>query len=515
MNGVFLHAGEQVDEVDPTSGARQLDLLEDERVYDASQVERAITAPDANRRVLAELKRYTHEFEAGHGRFPKTLIFAANDLPHTSHADQLVNMARDLFGRGDAFVEKISGRVDRPLRAIRRFRNRPKPMIVVSVDMLTTGVDIPDLEFIVFLRPVKSRILFEQMLGRGTRRSSDLIPAKTNFTMFDCFDGTLLEYFRSTTGMTIEPPEGDGESLEQIVEEIWQNRDRDRNVRRVIKRLQRIDKSMTGDARDLFAGFLPDGDVARFAEELPSLLRSDFAGIMQTLRSAGFLKLCEQYPRAGRTFLVASGVTDTVESEWLIKAGVGKEYKPTDYLRLFVDFVDEHREEIGAMQILLTRPTDWSPEALKELRDRLAQAPEHFTVENLQRAFQSTHHKALVDIISMVKRVATEETPLLTAVERVDAAVEKVAAGRKLTRDQAKWLEYIRQHLVQNLSIDRADFDVIVSEVALLGHSATARQRQVCRNDHRSQAKTRARTPHLPRVQCLVRGHTTPPGAPA
>ena len=59
---------------------------------------------------------------------------------------------------------------DRPLQRIREFRNRKLPAVVVSVDMLTTGVDIPDLEFIVFLRPVKSRILFEQMLGRGTRK---------------------------------------------------------------------------------------------------------------------------------------------------------------------------------------------------------------------------------------------------------------------------------------------------------------------------------------------------------
>ena len=51
-------------------------------------------------------------------RFPKTLVFAANDLPHTSHADQLVNLAREVFGRGDAFVEKITGRVDRPRRLL-------------------------------------------------------------------------------------------------------------------------------------------------------------------------------------------------------------------------------------------------------------------------------------------------------------------------------------------------------------------------------------------------------------
>ena len=100
-----------------------------------------------------EIKRYAVEHEQRYGRFPKTLIFAANDLPHSSHADQLVGQARDIFGRGEEFVAKITGKVDRPLQRIREFRNRPNPGIVVSVDLMTTGVDIPDLEFIVLLRP--------------------------------------------------------------------------------------------------------------------------------------------------------------------------------------------------------------------------------------------------------------------------------------------------------------------------------------------------------------------------
>lgn len=461
MNGVFLREGEQIDQVDPDSGAHQLDLLDDERVFDATQVERSITAPDSNRKILGELKRYTDAHEAETGRFPKTLIFATNDLPHTSHADQLVELAKDVFGCGEAFVGKITGRVDRPLQKIREFRNRPNPKIVVTVDLLTTGVDIPDLEFLVFLRPVKSRILFEQMLGRGTRRSPDLVPAKSHFTVFDCFDGTLLEYFRATTGMTVEPPEGDGKQLEQIVEEIWHNQDRDYNTRRLVKRLQRIAKQMSGDARDLFARFIPDGDMARFAEDLPAKLRGDFTGTMQILRNADFLKLCVEYPRTRNRFIVASSVTDTVESEWLIKAGVGKEYKPQDYLQLFVRFIEEHQREIEAVQILLARPGEWSADALKQLSDALTQAPEHFTIGNLQRAFQVTHHKALVDIISMVKRAAIEGSPLMTAEERVNAAVERVTAGRSLTADQTKWIEYIRQHLVQNLSIERDDFEVI------------------------------------------------------
>ncbi len=461
MNGVFLHEGEQVDQIDTDSGARQLDLLEDERAYDASKVEREITAPDSNRKVLTEIKKYAEAHEAETARFPKVLIFAANDLPHVSHADQLVELAKDVFGRGESFVGKITGRVDRPLQKIREFRNRPNPKIVVTVDLLTTGVDIPDLEFLVFLRPVKSRILFEQMLGRGTRRSPDLVPAKTHFTVFDCFDGTLFEYFRSTTGMTVEPPEGDSNTITQIVEDIWQNCDREYNTKRLVKRLQRIDKNMSGEARELFARFIPDGDIAHFAEDLHTRLRSDFGGTIKVLRDADFLKLCIDYPRARRHFVVASGVTDTVESEILIKAGVGKEYKPEDYLQLFVRFVEEHEREIEAVQILLGRPNDWSADALRELRGALSQAPEHFTDDNLQRAFNATHHKALVDIISMVKRAAINEAPLLTAEERVNAAVANVIAGRQLTDEQAKWLEYIRQHLVQNLSIERGDFEMI------------------------------------------------------
>lgn len=460
MQGVFLREGEQVDQIDPETGARQADFLEDERTYDATEVERKITAPDSNRRILEQINAYAQEHEREYGRFPKTLIFAANDLPHTSHADQLVDLARDVFGRGDAFVAKITGRVDRPLQRIREFRNRPNLGIVVTVDLLTTGVDIPDLEYIVFLRPVKSRILFEQMLGRGTRKG-ERFPDKSHFVVFDCFDGTLLEYFRKTTGMTIEPPEGDGKSNPQIIEEIWQNRDRDYNIRRLVKRLQRVDKQMTGDARELFARFIPDGDVGRFAEELAALLRRSFTETMRTLRDPDFQQLLTDYPRGQRTFLVAPGVTDTVSSEWLIRAGVGKEYKPTEYLAAFTQFVREHQAEVQALAILLSRPREWGAAPLTELRQVLTQAPEHFTDANLQRAFQAMHQKALVDIISMVKRAASETSPLLTAEERVNLAVERVVAGQQLTPAQVEWMGYIRQHLVQNLSIDREDFEII------------------------------------------------------
>jgi type I restriction enzyme R subunit len=462
MNGVFLQEGEQVDQVDPETGTRQLDLLEDERVFDAREVERKITAPDSNRKILEELRAYAEKHEQEFGRFPKTLIFAANDLRHTSHADQLVNLARDIFGRGDAFVTKITGSptVDRPLQRIREFRNRPNPGIVVTVDLLTTGVDIPDLEYLVFLRPVKSRILFEQMLGRGTRKG-ERYPDKSHFVVFDCFDGTLLEYFRKSTGMTAEPPEGDGKSITEVIDNIWQNWDRDYNVHRLVKRLRRIDKQMTGEGRELFARFITDGDMGRFAEDLPGMLRADFRSTMGLLRDPDFQKLLVDYPRGKRVFLVAPGVSDEVSSEWLIKGGTGQEYKPSEYLEAFAQFIHEHQEEVRAVSILLSRPQEWGAAALSELREALTKAPEHFTEANLQRAFQAAHQKALIDIISMVKRAALDTSPLLTAEERVNQAVDRVIEGRELTEAQRKWMEYIRQHLIQNLSIEREDFEAI------------------------------------------------------
>jgi type I restriction enzyme, R subunit len=117
-------------------------------------------------------------------------------------------------------------------------------MGVVTVDMLSTGVDIPDLEFIVLLRSIKSRILFEQMLGRGTRKGENIMD-KSHFTVFDCFDGTLLKYFRQATAITAEPPDRPTRTIVEVIEDIWANRDRTYNIRCLVKRLQRIDKEMS------------------------------------------------------------------------------------------------------------------------------------------------------------------------------------------------------------------------------------------------------------------------------
>lgn len=460
VKGIFLKEGEEVSVVNTESGQQQFDLMEDERQFDTTEIEKKITSPESNKKILEELKKYTDEHEERYGRFPKTLIFAANDLKHTSHADQIIDIARDVFGRGDAFVRKITGKEDRPLQRIREFRNRPKPGIAVSVDLMSTGVDIPDLEFIVFLRPVKSRILFEQMLGRGTRLG-EKHPDKSHFTVVDCFDGTLLEYFKQATSITAVPPDKPTKKITQVIEEIYENKDRDYNIGCLVKRLQRIDKAMSGEARDLFSAYVPDGDLAAFARSLADDLKSDFAHAMKLLRDKGLQDLLVNYPRPIRSFLVAVEAQDEVSSEWLVRGADGKDYKPEDYIQAFEQFVRENPEHIDAIEILLDRPQDWGTQALEELQKKLVAAPQRFTTEHLQRAHKLRYDVALADVISMIKRAADEKAPLLTAEQRVDAAMERFINGQEFTEEQADWLKRIRRHLVENLSVDAEDFNVV------------------------------------------------------
>jgi len=104
--------------------------------------------------------------------------------------------------------------------------------------------------------------------------------------------------------------------------------------------------------------------------------------------------------------------------------------------------------------MLLDRPAGWSTAALRELRQKLA--AHRFTADNLRRAY---NHE-LADIISMVKR-AVAGNPLLSAEERVDRALARMRTDRPLTPQQERWLALIRNHLIENLAIDRKDFHLL------------------------------------------------------
>jgi type I restriction enzyme R subunit len=239
--------------------------------------------------------------------------------------------------------------------------------------MLSTGVDVPKIENIVFLRPVKSRILFEQMMGRGTRRCLEI--HKTHFTVFDCFNGSLLEYFRKTTGITAEAPGKPGKSIREIVQEIADNRDREYNTQVLVKGLLRISKNITQEGRNQFHYILA-GDIAEFAKALPQRLEKEWEKTIEFLQNKTFLDLCEKYPRPERKFLRADGAVDYVSSKIVFRAKDGRELGPQDYLKEFERFVKENPQHIEALKVLLNRPQEFDTRQLKTLREALSVHPD-------------------------------------------------------------------------------------------------------------------------------------------
>lgn len=459
VNGAFLKEGEEVGLKDTKTGQLVFDILEDERLLAPESNETEWTAPDRNKKIVKELKKYLLSQEEALGRFPKTLIFAENDLPHTSHCDQLVDILRDEFNRGDAFVQKITGSptVDRPLQKIREFRNRQNPAIVVTVDMLSTGVDVPKIENIVFLRPIKSRILFEQMMGRGTRLCPEI--SKTHFTVFDCFGGTLLEYFRKTTSITAEAPGKPTKTIREIVQAIADNQSRAYNIRVLSKRLQRISKNITQESRNEF-NYILGQDIADFAMNLEDNLSKNWANTIKILQGQAFLHLCENYQRPKREFIIAESAEDYVSSDMVFRAADGRELKPVDYLKMFEDFVKKNPEHIDAIDILLNRPKEFDTDELKALREKLATKPDDLIDKFNERNLRRAYNKELADIISLIRHAAKNED-LLTVESRIDRALAKVRARHSFTTAQEKWLELIRHHLIANLLIERDDIDAL------------------------------------------------------
>ncbi len=162
---------------------------------DPNALERRFTIPERNRAMVREFRDVVaNGYTATDGvrRFPqdgKTIVFAVTKR----HAATLAHMFDDAFAdrkpsadiRYADFVVSETGADDtvNAMDKIKRFKKEPFPRILVSVNMLDTGFDCPEVVNLVMARFTKSAILYQQMRGRGTRRADTI--KKTAFTMFD------------------------------------------------------------------------------------------------------------------------------------------------------------------------------------------------------------------------------------------------------------------------------------------------------------------------------------------
>lgn len=445
-------------------GEIQLSLLPDEMNFEVASFNRTVITDGFNRAVAEELAQHLDPFGE-----EKTLIFCVDD----DHAERLVPILKAELAKAwgdieDDTVKKITGAIDRPGDAILRFKNEANPRIAVTVDLLSTGIDVPKICNIVFLRRIRSRILYDQMLGRATRLCPEI--GKAVFRIYDAvglydtlapvseMKPLVKDVTRATADLLTElldprslaaPGDQPGRShadhvLQEVVERLR------RAVRKLGKRGAAAALQETIESAE--AAF-----SCRLAE-IPSALRSaGAAGAIRLLTErpelATLLERLSTTAGLGRAAVIAPHADTVLSAEH----GYGEgNTRPEDYLEAFKNFVDTNRNTIAALTVVCTRPRDLTRAQLKELKLKLDAAG--YSEAKLRTAWRDWKNQDIAATIIGFIRQRALGSPLVPYQDRVDRAVAKVLATGTWTAPQRKWLERIAEQLKKEVIVDESAF---------------------------------------------------------
>jgi type I restriction enzyme R subunit len=443
-DGIVWQAGEDVPVYNPKVTQLELFRTPDEIRIEVEGFNKQVITKSFNEVVCEVLAN-----ELDPSSKQKTLIFCATDL----HAEIVVDLLKKAFAKRYGSVEddavmKITGAADRPLQLIKRFKNELTPNVAVTVDLLTTGIDVPEICNIVFLRRVSSRILFDQMLGRATRLCSDI--GKETFRIFDA-----VRIYEALSDLTAMKPVVVNPKLSfvQLAEELTRVKEEDGQqlVReQLIAKLQRKKRHLSERQEAEFeahAGMSPKA----FVEKLKAMPLSEVAAWFTS--NAGLGEILDRKEGERPPTLVYTG-TDGLVS---IDRGYGKAQKPGDFLDEFADFIRTEQNRIPALITVLTRPRDLTRKQLRELA--LALDREGFSEAKLGSAWkETTNQDVAARIVGYIRRAAIGD-PLISYEQRVETALQKILAKKRWSTPQRDWLTRIAAQTKANTVVDRAALD--------------------------------------------------------
>ncbi len=361
--------------------------------------------------------------------------------------DLLKRAFKDEYGEvDDNAVVKITAAAHKPLKLIRRYKNEKLPSVAVTVDLLTTGIDVPEIVNLVFIRRVKSRILYEQMLGRATRLCDEI--GKEHFRIYDTVDlyGALKPY--STMKPVVVNP---NISFAQLISELAATDDEEHLTEikdQIIAKLQRKKRNLKDEDKQTFKGLTQmtmEDAIKKIQSSSGTEAKkwfSNHSGIGELLDNAE--------ARIKRAAYIISDHDDKVME---VEYGFGDHEKPQDYLESFEEYIKTNKNRIPALMTVLTRPRDLTRKDLKELKFLLDK--EGYSVTNLRFAWKdATNEDIAASIIGFVRRMALG-APLISYEERVQRAIKKILASRSWKEPQRKWLDRIGKQLLKETIVDK------------------------------------------------------------
>ncbi|EKF9384339.1 type I restriction-modification system endonuclease [Vibrio cholerae] len=447
--GINYQVNEEVQVYDPQT--QQLDLIHtpDELDFDVSDFNRKVIAPEFTKVIskwLIEsdsLNPYSQE---------KSLIFCVTDR----HADEVVEALKqaceDYHGEvEDDAIQKITGASDKPLEKIRLFKNDRLPNIAVTVDLLTTGVDVPSICNLVFLRRVNSRILFEQMLGRATRRCDDI--GKERFRIYDAVDIYKQLEKVNTMKPVVTKVDITFSELEQDITKGADIKLQELAKDQFLAKLQSKKNYLTPLQQDEFERIVGK-PPKEFAKELKAMNTEDVASWFVSHPGLGELLDMKVLGGSGRNKIVISDKPDDVTGT---STGYGSGQKPEDYLSSFAAFVNANSNRMVALQTVIQRPWELTRTDLKQLVVELEK--NEFREEELKVAWKEVKNEDIAArIIGFIRQAAIGEA-LIPYEQRVDKALEKILASRAWKTPQREWLETIAAQMKANIVVDESNLN--------------------------------------------------------
>lgn len=481
---------------DRLSREKRWEQMDEDLDYDKNKLDKDVVNPSQIRTVIKTFKEnlFTSLFPR-RKEVPKTLIFAKTD----SHADDIINIVREEFGEGNEFCKKITYSVENAEDTLSSFRNDYYPRIAVTVDMIATGTDVKPLECLIFMRDVRSKNYFEQMVGRGTRTicvddlqkvTPSATENKDHFVIVDAV-GVTKSKKSETRSLERKPTV----SMKELMMNVALGDKSEDTLTSLANRISRLDKQMTDkehkefkknvgtSAHDLANNLLNAFDEDVIAEKAKSLIMSDVP-TQQDLEKAQKELLNEAtkpfYNPDNRNFIENirrshDQVIDTVNLDSVVYAGFDsqREENADKVITTFREFIEENKDEIIALRIIYNENYKDRPiviEQLKSLYEKLKK--KNITVERLWDCYYIKFTNKvkrgtvaqLTDLISIIRFEIGATDELTSFADRVNAnfkewTFRKNAGYSQFTEEQMEWLRLIKDHIISSLSILDEDLD--------------------------------------------------------
>lgn len=460
-HGIRFEKGESVSVINTQTGEVDVTELEDELTFNIESFNRRVITPAFDKVICDELAKELDPFGD-----EKTMIFCVNQ----AHAERVKNLLDEAFKAAygeqynEAAVRIITGQSDKVEQLIRRYKNEPNPNIAITVDLLTTGIDVPKICNLVFMRRVRSRILYEQMKGRATRRCDEI--GKTVFRIFDPVDLYASLEAVDTMKPLVKNP---NISLEQLLSELTSGTSHDapgnqensshahdvldqlsQRVMRILRKAQHKAedkptlKKKLDELQDVWG--VEPAQLHKHLHELGPQQAANFvrqhSQLLNQLADVSALLGSENYP-------VISTHSDELKER---RQDYGQNQKPADYLESFHEFIHKQLNQSAALGVVVNRPKDLTREQLREVRLLLDQ--HGFSEASLKSAWRNqTNQEIAASIIGYIRQAAIGEA-LLPFDQRVAQAMQTIYSLQPWTPVQRKWLDRLAKQLVHEVIID-------------------------------------------------------------